>query len=123
MHPPVADGDAFGLQAPHAGGGTPVFFVAGEALPREIGERWRARDPGPLAGVPVAVKNLFDLAGVTTLAGSGVAFAQDATTPAPATAPATTAAASPSATRPTSTSSTTPPCAGRNTSGPRSPTR
>ncbi|WP_237214876.1 AtzE family amidohydrolase, partial [Falsiroseomonas oryziterrae] len=28
------------------------------------------RDPGPLAGVPFAVKNLFDLAGVTTLAGS-----------------------------------------------------
>jgi AtzE family amidohydrolase len=28
------------------------------------------RDPGPLAGVPYAVKNLFDLAGVTTLAGS-----------------------------------------------------
>jgi len=28
------------------------------------------RDPGPLAGVPFAAKNLFDLAGVTTLAGS-----------------------------------------------------
>jgi AtzE family amidohydrolase len=28
------------------------------------------RDPGPLVGVPYAVKNLFDLAGVTTLAGS-----------------------------------------------------
>ena len=28
------------------------------------------RDPGPLAGVPYAVKNLFDLEGVTTLAGS-----------------------------------------------------
>jgi aspartyl-tRNA(Asn)/glutamyl-tRNA(Gln) amidotransferase subunit A len=28
------------------------------------------RDPGPLAGVPYAVKNLFDLSGVTTLAGS-----------------------------------------------------
>ncbi|NNE84836.1 MAG: AtzE family amidohydrolase [Alphaproteobacteria bacterium] len=27
-------------------------------------------DPGPLAGVPFAVKNLFDIAGVTTLAGS-----------------------------------------------------
>ena len=27
-------------------------------------------DPGPLAGVPFAVKNLFDVAGVTTLAGS-----------------------------------------------------
>jgi AtzE family amidohydrolase len=30
------------------------------------------RDPGPLAGVPVAVKNLFDVAGITTLAGSKV---------------------------------------------------
>jgi len=28
------------------------------------------RDPGPLAGVPVAVKNLFDLEGLRTLAGS-----------------------------------------------------
>jgi 1-carboxybiuret hydrolase len=30
------------------------------------------RDPGPLAGVPFAVKNLFDIAGVTTLAGSKI---------------------------------------------------
>lgn len=30
------------------------------------------RDPGPLAGVPVAVKNLFDLEGITTLAGSKI---------------------------------------------------
>ncbi len=30
------------------------------------------RDPGPLAGVPYAVKNLFDLAGLTTLAGAGI---------------------------------------------------
>src|SRR3954468_21631204 len=30
------------------------------------------RDPGPLAGVPFAAKNLFDLAGVVTLAGSKV---------------------------------------------------
>jgi AtzE family amidohydrolase len=29
-------------------------------------------DPGPLAGVPYAVKNLFDIAGVTTLAGSKI---------------------------------------------------
>lgn len=28
------------------------------------------RDPGPLAGVPYAVKNLFDIAGLTTIAGS-----------------------------------------------------
>jgi AtzE family amidohydrolase len=30
------------------------------------------RDPGPLAGVPFAVKNLFDVAGITTLAGSKI---------------------------------------------------
>ena len=30
------------------------------------------RDPGPLAGVPFSVKNLFDLEGVVTLAGSKV---------------------------------------------------
>jgi AtzE family amidohydrolase len=30
----------------------------------------RGDDPGPLAGVPFAVKNLFDIAGVITLAGS-----------------------------------------------------
>jgi AtzE family amidohydrolase len=29
-------------------------------------------DPGPLAGVPFAVKNLFDVAGLTTLAGSTI---------------------------------------------------
>ncbi|GAA0589775.1 AtzE family amidohydrolase [Craurococcus roseus] len=30
------------------------------------------RDPGPLAGVPVAAKNLFDIEGLTTLAGSKI---------------------------------------------------
>jgi AtzE family amidohydrolase len=30
------------------------------------------QDPGPLAGVPFAVKNLFDIAGITTLAGSKI---------------------------------------------------
>lgn len=30
------------------------------------------KDPGPMAGVPVAVKNLFDLEGITTLAGSKI---------------------------------------------------
>lgn len=30
------------------------------------------RDPGPLAGVPYAVKNLFDVRGLTTLAGSRI---------------------------------------------------
>lgn len=32
----------------------------------------RGEDPGPLAGVPYAVKNLFDIAGVVTLAGSKI---------------------------------------------------
>jgi Asp-tRNA(Asn)/Glu-tRNA(Gln) amidotransferase A subunit family amidase len=30
------------------------------------------QDVGPLAGVPFAVKNLFDIAGVTTIAGSAI---------------------------------------------------
>jgi 1-carboxybiuret hydrolase len=34
------------------------------------------RDPGPLAGVPFAVKNLFDIAGTTTLAGARI-YADD----------------------------------------------
>ena len=33
-------------------------------------------DPGPLSGVPFAVKNLFDIAGVTTLAGSRILAGQ-----------------------------------------------
>lgn len=34
--------------------------------------RAAGHDPGPLAGVPFAVKNLFDVEGVTTLAGSKI---------------------------------------------------
>ncbi|MDB5406393.1 MAG: atzE [Rhodospirillales bacterium] len=34
--------------------------------------RWQGEDPGPLAGVPYAVKNLFDIKGVVTLAGSKI---------------------------------------------------
>lgn len=34
--------------------------------------RTAGRDPGPLAGVPYAVKNLFDVAGLVTLAGSKI---------------------------------------------------
>jgi AtzE family amidohydrolase len=45
------------------------------------------RDPGPLAGMPFAAKNLFDLAGVTTLAGSRInASRPPATRDAPAVA-------------------------------------
>jgi AtzE family amidohydrolase len=40
-----------------------------EAVDRAIAA---GRDPGPLAGVPFAVKNLFDVAGVVTLAGSRI---------------------------------------------------
>src|SRR4028119_568515 len=32
----------------------------------------QGENPGPLAGVPFAVKNLFDIAGLTTLAGSKI---------------------------------------------------
>ncbi len=32
----------------------------------------RGEDPGPLAGVPYAVKNLFDIAGMVTIAGSKI---------------------------------------------------
>ncbi|ERT06195.1 amidohydrolase, AtzE family protein [Lyngbya aestuarii BL J] len=32
----------------------------------------KGQDPGPLTGVPFAVKNLFDIAGITTLAGSKI---------------------------------------------------
>ncbi|MCL6435832.1 MAG: AtzE family amidohydrolase [Leptolyngbyaceae cyanobacterium HOT.MB2.61] len=32
----------------------------------------RGKDPGPLAGVPFGVKDLFDIAGITTLAGSKI---------------------------------------------------
>jgi len=35
-------------------------------------KRARGEDPGALAGVPVAVKNLFDISGVTTIAGSKI---------------------------------------------------
>jgi len=34
--------------------------------------RAAGRDPGPLAGVPFAVKNLFDVAGLSTIAGSRI---------------------------------------------------
>jgi AtzE family amidohydrolase len=50
--------------------------ITAERALREAGEIDRAvadgRDPGPLAGVPYAVKNLFDVAGVRTLAGSQI---------------------------------------------------
>ena len=32
----------------------------------------RGEDPGPLAGVPFAAKDLFDIAGITTIAGSKI---------------------------------------------------
>ena len=35
-------------------------------------DRAAGEEPGPLAGVPFAVKNLFDLAGLTTRAGSKI---------------------------------------------------
>jgi AtzE family amidohydrolase len=40
-----------------------------QEIDRRIGQ---GEDPGPLAGVPFAVKNLFDVAGLTTLAGAKI---------------------------------------------------
>ena len=59
----------------------PEALAAADALDRRIAA---GEDPGPLAGVPFAAKNLFDITGVTTLAGSKILAdnppaAQDAT--------------------------------------------
>lgn len=44
-------------------------MAAAERVDATVG---RGDDPGPLAGVPFAVKNLFDVAGLSTLAGSKI---------------------------------------------------
>lgn len=44
-------------------------MAAAEAIDQAIAQ---GQDPGPLAGVPFGVKDLFDIAGVTTLAGSKI---------------------------------------------------
>ncbi|HVM28761.1 MAG TPA: amidase family protein, partial [Mycobacteriales bacterium] len=44
--------------------------VDADGARREAEQRHRARDRGPLHGVPVAVKDLFDVAGQLTRAGS-----------------------------------------------------
>ena len=44
-------------------------LVDAEQIDRRIAD---GQDPGPLAGVPFAVKNLFDVAGLITLAGSKI---------------------------------------------------
>jgi AtzE family amidohydrolase len=44
-------------------------LAAAEEIDRKIA---KGEDPGSLAGVPVAVKNLFDIVGITTLAGSKI---------------------------------------------------
>lgn len=44
-------------------------IAAAMAIDRAVAAR---KDPGPLAGVPFAVKNLFDIARITTLAGSKI---------------------------------------------------
>lgn len=58
-------------------GGLNAFteVTAGRALARAErldGERKAGKSVGPLAGVPFAVKNLFDVAGIPTLAGSAI---------------------------------------------------
>jgi AtzE family amidohydrolase len=64
---------------------TTVLADRARAQARAIDETRRTGgDPGPLAGVPFAVKDLFDIAGVTTIAGSrihaeGPPATQDAT--------------------------------------------
>jgi AtzE family amidohydrolase len=59
---------------------TSVLSARAKARAAEIDAAIAAgRDPGPLAGVPFAVKNLFDIAGLPTLAGSKInatAFAE-----------------------------------------------
>ena len=44
-------------------------FAEAAAVDRALAQ---GRDPGPLAGVPFAVKNLFDIAGIATIAGSKI---------------------------------------------------
>src|SRR5688500_11108120 len=52
---------------------TAVFDEEALASARSVDARRRAGTPvGPLGGVPVAVKNLFDVSGVVTLAGSKI---------------------------------------------------
>ncbi len=52
---------------------TTVLETDALARAEEIDARIGAGDdPGPLAGVPFAVKNLFDIAGVTTISGSKI---------------------------------------------------
>jgi AtzE family amidohydrolase len=52
---------------------TAVLAKEARAQAAEIDRRIAAgEDPGPLAGVPFAVKNLFDVAGLTTVAGSKI---------------------------------------------------
>ena len=46
-----------------------LAYAEAERIDRHVG---LGADPGPLAGVPFAVKNLFDVAGVVTLAGSRI---------------------------------------------------
>lgn len=60
---------------------TETALVDAEQIDRAIAS---GKDPRPLTGVPFAVKNLFDIAGLTTLAGSKInaekpAASQDAT--------------------------------------------
>jgi AtzE family amidohydrolase len=52
---------------------TAVFAESARAEAAAVDARMaRGEDLGPLAGVPFAAKNLFDVAGVTTLAGSAI---------------------------------------------------
>jgi amidase/aspartyl-tRNA(Asn)/glutamyl-tRNA(Gln) amidotransferase subunit A len=95
--PPLPDADALTIAAAVRGGAVSAVEVAEAALARiaardpalnsftgVIADRAladaraidaaiaRGADPGPLAGAPFAVKNLFDVAGLVTLAGSRI---------------------------------------------------
>ena len=74
-----------------AGEGARTFLAVNEAAPRiaDAMDALRAAGaaPSPFAGIPVSIKDLFDLAGETTRAGSrALADAPPATADAPAVA-------------------------------------
>jgi len=63
--------DAIAAHDPRLNAFTAVFAERARATARRVDEAIAAgRDPGPLAGVPFAAKNLFDVRGIVTRAGA-----------------------------------------------------
>src|SRR5260370_28499263 len=61
---------------------TAVLHDSALAQAAEVDRRLAAgEDPGPLCGVPFAVENLFDIAGLTTAAGSKIHTERPPATP------------------------------------------